>query len=463
MIKTLHIAWREFAATVLTKSFLIGVLIAPLLLTGMIPLAIVLVSNKPPIVKGSIAVIDRSGGERGLASEQIIQRLSAESLAAESVREVKEATEMIAEHLGPEGAQAAKTAAAMSPTPGLEGVPQLTVEVLPADTDPEVIKKSLLEGTVRDGSRLALIVVDPDAVISKGGQFATFQLFIKAKLDSRVHGRLSSQVARAIIYSRLANSGQDPVRVLTMTRLASPQAVAVTDVGEKESGEMQQMMVPLAFMMLLWISVFTGGQYLMTSTIEEKSSRVMEVLLSAVSPLQLMTGKILGQMSAGLLILFVYSGLGISSLFYFQRNDLLDWSSLLFLVIFFFIAFFTMASMMAAIGSAVTDIHEAQTLLMPVMLVVMVPMLLMMPIIYNPKGTMATVLSFIPPVSPFVMVLRISSSDPPPLWQTLLAIAVGIATVIVFTRLAAKIFRIGVLMYGKPPNFATLVRWIRMA
>jgi ABC-2 type transport system permease protein len=201
----------------------------------------------------------------------------------------------------------------------------------------------------------------------------------------------------------------------------------------------------------------------MTSTIEEKSNRIMEVLLSAVSPMQLMAGKILGQMGAGLLILGVYSGFGITSLILFKRSDLLDSTNFLFLIGFFFIAFFTIAAMMAAIGSAVTDIHEAQALMMPIMIVVMTPMLLMMPIISNPSGTMATVMSFIPPISPFVMVLRMSSSQPPPMWQQLLALGIGALTVYVALKMAAKVFRIGVLMYGKPPNLATLIRWAKMA
>src|SRR5205814_1986221 len=101
--------------------------------------------------------------------------------------------------------------------------------------------------------------------------------------------------------------------------------------------------------------------------------------------------------------------------------------------------------------------------MMPIMLVVMVPMLLMMPIIYNPNGKMAAVMSFLPPISPFVMVLRLSSSQPPPMWQAFVAIGIGIVTVYLALKGAAKVFRIGVLMYGKPPNVATLIKWIRMA
>lgn len=308
-------------------------------------------------------------------------------------------------------------------------------------------------------------MIDSDAVVKDAAKdkFGTFDIFVKPRLDTRAQHLIRDQVKKGIINARLTHSGQDPTQVIAMTTLRSPEPVAFTKAGEKAAGEAQQIMMPLAFMMLLWISVFTGGQFLMTSTIEEKSSRVMEVLLSAVSPMQLMTGKILGQMSAGLMILVIYSSLGITSLFFLARTDLIDLHLIGFLIVFFFIAFFTIASMMAAVGSAVTDIHEAQALMMPIMLVVMVPMLLMMPIIYNPNGRMATVMSFLPPVSPFVMVLRLSSSQPPPTWQAFVAIAIGLVTVYVALKGAAKVFRIGVLMYGKPPNVATLIKWIRMA
>jgi ABC-type Na+ efflux pump permease subunit len=219
----------------------------------------------------------------------------------------------------------------------------------------------------------------------------------------------------------------------------------------------------MAFMILLWISVFTGGQFLLTSTIEEKSNRIMEVLLSAVSPLELMVGKILGQMGAGMLILVLYSCAGITGLVVSQRTHLVDWSTLALVVVYFFLAYGFISCMMAAVGSAVNDIHEAQALIGPLMMVIIAPMILMNPIIMDPQGVLATTMSFIPGVSPFVMVLRICSSQPPPIWQIAATIILGAVTVVICAKFAAKIFRIGVLMYGKPPNFATFIRWIRMA
>jgi ABC-2 type transport system permease protein len=466
MFKMLEVARREFVATVLTKAFFIGVFVLPVILTVAIPVAGLLVSSKAPDVKGSVAIIDQSGPEPGRTGRAITALLSPEEIAVHqkerSREEIDTAKKLIADKVGEEQARQVDSMA-----PRFVGnIPQITAEALPVGADVEAAKNELKEGTTFDGSRIAVVVVEPDAVQREGTDkpFGTYQVFVKPRLDTRAQRLITDQVTKAIIRTRLEVSGEDPEQILAMTRLQRPEPRSVTKDGqEKSSGELQQFLLPVGFMMLLWISVFTSGQFLMTSTIEEKSNRIMEVLLSAVSPMQLMGGKIVGQMAAGLLIMGVYSGFGISSLLFFNRGDMLEGINFLFLVAFFFIAFFTIAAMMAAVGSAVTDIHEAQALLMPVMLVVLVPMVLMMPIISNPSGRMATVLSFIPPMSPFVMVLRMASSQPPPMWQLLLAVGVGVVTVYIALKIAAKVFRIGVLMYGRPPNLATLIKWARMA
>jgi ABC-2 type transport system permease protein len=206
-----------------------------------------------------------------------------------------------------------------------------------------------------------------------------------------------------------------------------------------------------------------GGQYLLTTTIEEKSNRVIEVLLSAVSPLQLMVGKILGQMAVGIVMLVAYAGVGIAGLVLASLTHLIDPINLVYLAVYFLIAFFLIATMMASIGSAVNDLREAQALLGPVMIVLIIPMMLWLPILRNPNSVFAQVVSFVPPISPFVMVLRLSGSEPIPFWQVPATIIAGVIYAMIAAWGAAKIFRIGVLMYGKPPNLATLIKWVRMA
>jgi ABC-2 type transport system permease protein len=166
-------------------------------------------------------------------------------------------------------------------------------------------------------------------------------------------------------------------------------------------------------------------------------------------------------MAVGFLVLALYAGLGMAALFSFAMLGLLDPVLILFLVVFFVLAYFSIAAFMAAIGSAVNEMREAQTLMMPVMLVIMVPWILWLPISREPNSMLAVALSFIPPVGNFVMLLRMTSTAPPPMWQVGLSIVSSAAGAAVAVWFAAKIFRIGLLMFGKPPSFSTLIRWAR--
>jgi ABC-type Na+ efflux pump permease subunit len=117
--------------------------------------------------------------------------------------------------------------------------------------------------------------------------------------------------------------------------------------------------------------------------------------------------------------------------------------------------------MMLAIGAAVNELREAQSLMMPVTLMIMLPWFLWMPISRDPNSTLSVAVSFIPPINTFGMLLRLSSTEPPPAWQVWLSIGIGVVSVFAAVWCAARIFRIGLLLTGKPPDFRTLLRWIR--
>jgi len=107
--------------------------------------------------------------------------------------------------------------------------------------------------------------------------------------------------------------------------------------------------------------------------------------------------------------------------------------------------------------------REAQSMMMPIMLLIMTPWMFWLPISREPNSAFSTVISFIPPVNTFTMLLRMTSNTPPPYWQVWISIAIGVASVVGVLWCAAKVFRIGLLMYGKPPDFATMIRWVRAA
>jgi ABC-type Na+ efflux pump permease subunit len=346
-------------------------------------------------------------------------------------------------------------------------VPQLRVLALEAGSDVEQAKAPLTiaPGKGDEQGRLALAVVHANAVqrTDATSKFGSYDLYVRAKLDDRIEDEIRYGLRDAIIGARIANSGLDRASVEALTRVESPTSRTVTTEGERETNEVANTLVPAGFMILLLMSVLTGGQYLLTSTVEEKSNRVVEVLLSAVSPMELMTGKILGQMAVGLLVLALYAGLGLSALFSFAMIGVLDPTLILFLVVFYLLAYLTVGSIMAAIGAAVNEMREAQSLMTPIMLLVMIPWILWLPISRDPNSMFATVLSFVPPLGNFVLLLRLTSTSPPPMWQVLLGIAVSAAGAYAAMWFAAKVFRIGLLMFGKPPSFATLIRWARMA
>ena len=162
-------------------------------------------------------------------------------------------------------------------------------------------------------------------------------------------------------------------------------------------------------------------------------------------------------------MLAVYAGIGIYALAIFALIGALQLHLIVYMLIFFLIAYFIIGSLMAAIGSAVNDMREAQALMTPVMLVQILPWILWLPISRNPDSLFSIVLSFLPPINCFVMLLRMTSSTPPPWWQVGISIALGLAAAYGALLFAGKVFRVGLLMFGKPPDFRTLIRWVRMA
>ncbi len=475
MLRTLHVAFREFIATVATKGFLFGVLLLPIMILGGSFLAKMIMSGAGPSLSGTVLLIDHTDGQ--VVAPLVEARLSPEAQTAANRAQMKLVKQMAKDkakeyNLPPEATEALDDPMTDMAMQQAMGGPRLTVVRLKPDADLEVEKAKLRPDSQSAESAdkpVALMVIPAAAIVpSVAGDFSTFELFTAPKLDFQIQSQLNSAAGQSVVDARLATSDlkdqSDRIRKLLRQPIAEVKAVNLT--GETKSIGDLAMLMPMAFMLLLWISTFTAGQYLLTTTIEEKSSRVMEVLLSAVSPVQLMTGKIIGQMGVGLTLLGVYAGIGAGSLAVFKLMHLIDWTNIALLVVFFMIAFFLIASLMAAIGSAVTDLREAQSLMTPVMLVLMIPLMLWMPISRNPNGAFATTCSFLPPISPFVMVIRIpaaAGSVPVPIWQIALSIAVGIVSVVIAVWAAAKIFRVGVLMYGKPPNFATLIKWLRMA
>jgi ABC-2 type transport system permease protein len=309
------------------------------------------------------------------------------------------------------------------------------------------------------------VVVHPDAVVPANGSriYGTYDLYVPANLDDRIENTVQQSLREAIVAARARAEHLDRDRIDALNRVDRVPSVMVTKGAERKTVGAFNRALPFVFAGLMVFGIMIGGQSLMTSTIEEKSSRVVEVLLSAVSPMELMAGKIVGQMGVSLVVLGLYLAMGVAALLSFALLGLLDPWLLFYLAVFFIIGYVVNASLMVAVGAAVNEMKEAQSLMMPIMLTLMAPWILAQPIGRDPNSTFSTVISFIPPVNTFTMLIRMVSITPPPLWQVWLSIGIGVASAFAAVWFAAKVFRIGLLMYGKPPDFATLIRWARAA
>jgi ABC-2 type transport system permease protein len=309
------------------------------------------------------------------------------------------------------------------------------------------------------------VVMHPDAVVraGTGAEYGSYDLYVSPLLDNSTENVINDALAQAITNARLRASQLDVAQIEATMRVAGPVSVIVAAGGEQQAQRGFDRALPFLLGVLLFVGVLIGGQTLMTSTIEEKSSRVIEVLLAAVSPFQLMAGKLLGQLGVGLLVMGVYVGLGIIALFQFAMLGLLNPMLVVYLLIFFLITYVIFGAIMMAIGAAVNQMADAQSLMGPVMLLLIAPYILAPMIARAPNSTFAIIVSFIPPVNTFAMLARLASGTPPPVWQVLLTMLLGVAAAVAAVWFAGKVFKIGLLMHGKPPNFRTLFRWARAA
>jgi ABC-2 type transport system permease protein len=447
MSKILQIAAREFVATVFTKGFIIGLLVLPTMLgIGVLAGPRLFGADRNFAVSGQLAVIDVTGD---VASE-LRAGLKQGTPAAEITDVIRRAR-----------ADAAGGGAVLE---ALGLAPKLTLVDPPAGADVESAKAWLLVAD-KESPHLALAVIHANAAQPNADEtsLGSFDLYVPPKQDQRVEIAVQQALREAIIGARVKRAGLDRAALNELTSVPRVRSVTVTEGAERGTVGAFGFLLPIAFMFLLFTSVMGSGQGMLTTTIEEKSSRVIEVLLSAVSPMQLMAGKLLGHMGISLIAMSLYLGLGLLGLSSFSLLGLLDFSLVLYLFIFFLIAFFTIGSIMMAAGAAVNDMREAQSLMMPVMVMLMSVWFLWFPISRNPDSALAMVVSFLPPVNTFGMLLRLASQHPPPAWQVWLSIGIGCAGVVGAVWFAAKVFRIGLLMFGKPPNLPTLIRWIRAA
>jgi ABC-2 type transport system permease protein len=321
----------------------------------------------------------------------------------------------------------------------------------------------------KDPGHLDAILAVPANAFSDSESVMTF--YSRGAADIMTQERLGSIANRAIQRERLTGAGISPDLVDKLTRRVPVDGVQLSRSGAQKKGSELNLFIGFIFAALLVLPSFVYGVEIMRGVIQEKNDRIVEILISSMTPRELLTGKIVGiglvgltQISVWLLMMIGVATFGATTaavagidVFQFLRP-----SVFVYFAIFFVLAYFTFVCVYAVAGASCNSDKEAQQLMAPIQIVMMLPWFLMMAIITNPDSSLAVGLSLAPVYGPITMFVRALVSEPP-LSQVLTSIAVSLVTVTLFFWAAAKIFRVGILSYGKRPTIPELWRWLRVA
>ncbi|HJX00365.1 MAG TPA: ABC transporter permease [Terriglobales bacterium] len=287
--------------------------------------------------------------------------------------------------------------------------------------------------------------------------------------DFETLGALSGAVRESMLREAMRQHGANADEIAAALRPVDLAGRKVENGRVSESGAVGVFFTALLLMIMLYTTLIIYGMSVMRSVLEEKNSRIFEVLLSAATPKQLMAGKILGAGAVGLTQISIWglfsATVGAGSLismggmkFHLNLTPL----NMIFFGLFFVFGFLLYASVGAAVGASVNSEQEAQQFQMLVLMPLIISMIFMMPVIQQPHSTLATVLSLIPFCTPLLMFIRIVV-ETPPAWQIALSLVLLLATIYGMLSLCSRIYRVGILMYGKRPTLPEIVKWLKYA
>jgi ABC-2 type transport system permease protein len=237
--------------------------------------------------------------------------------------------------------------------------------------------------------------------------------------------------------------------------------------GEEEQDEDVGFIMAFVLIMIIYIMVIMYGSHTLTAVIEEKSSRMVEVLLASIAPGDLMLGKVMGIGLAGLTqfaiwsaALFTLSQRGVSVGDISLDTAFLTPVILINFIAFFLLGFFLYATMYAGIGAMCNTVQDSQQFHTPLVMGLVIPMMMLSLVLRSPDSTLVVVLSLIPMFSPVIMFMRVCV-ETPPVWQIGLSWVLMMGSIWLAARMAGKLFRMGILMYGASPTWATLIKVLR--
>lgn len=346
--------------------------------------------------------------------------------------------------------------------------------------DFEALRQRVLDGELNGYLHL------PAALITEGEE-AVYYSVEGSGLSGEI--RLERALSQAVEEYNLVQRDV-PEEVLALLGKSVPvRSVKITDEGDEADGGAFYSIIGYIMGFIIYMCMFIYGAYVIQGVLEEKTTRVIEVMVSSVKPFQMLMGKVLGIGAVGMVQIVVWSIMmfgmilvaGNVAAFFIDPTDFnlpIDASQealleaaeftlpaispmiFVWFVIFFLGGYLLYASLFAAVSSVVEQQQDAQSLLTPIYLLIIIPIMFITLVVENPNGTLSVIMSMIPFFSPILMVVR-TTVTAVPIWEVLLSILLLYGSFLGAMWVSSRIYRVGILMYGKKPAVKDLIRWVR--
>ena len=429
MNKVLAVAKYEYLIAVTSKAFLLGVFMMPVFMGGAIVVQY-LTRDQVDLTSRKVAVLDKTGRLYDVIEKRNERR---------NETEIFDTSE--------DEAEPQQTAA------------EFSIEAVDPSSNEEEIGIELSD-RIRNEDLFAFVVIEEE--IFDPTKQATLRYYSQTPSYQTLPNWLERVVNDEVKRERTEQLGLSATDVAMLARVVPTRTFGLIERdGEvKEENRVLTFMVPFGGLMLMFMMVMSVAPAMLNNVLEEKMQKISEFLVSSVTPFQLMLGKLCGAVGVGLTLSTIYLGAAYGLATYFEIADRIPITLYLWFAFFVLLALVIFGSIFSAIGAACSEIRDAQSLMTPVMLLVIIPMMCMAPILDSPSSTFSRAISLFPPATPMLMFARIAIPPGPAIWEILLAVLLTTLFAIACVWAAGKVFRIGVLSQGQAPSFTKLIGWI---
>jgi len=436
-MKVLTIMKKELKEIVVKKAFIIGTLLTPVLIVGMVFL--------PSYIMGRVAKTE--------AKIKVIDYT--DSVTSQLKKELEVSNEEKGKENSPDKVMKNKEM--------VEGIVKFKIISLNSEgkslkTIEEELKKEIEEKKIYGYLIIPKDFYKERAVIFKAKNVANIAV-IKT---------LNNSLRKIATKKLLEKEKFPPEKIEELTKGVSISTIKVEKGKEKKSSFIGEYLLAVMLVVLIFMVILIYGQTVMRGIVEEKNVRVTEVLLSSVDSFILFLGKILGVGAAGMLQVLIWALMFFGGYIYFTSFLPAEFKgasvapiAYISFVVFFILGYFLYSTLFAVAGAVSNTDQEAQQFIQPIMILIIIPYLISFSSIQNPENPVVVALSFFPFFTPMLMFVRMAFSSVP-IYQFILSIVILIVTTIFMIYISAKIFRIGILSYGKKPTLKELVKWLKV-